>query len=218
MNAFTPSFGELPELLPIFPLAGVLLLPRGQLPLNIFEPRYLAMVASVMGGNRMIGMLQPKDPSTSDTNPLVYQTGCAGRVVSFEETDDGRFLITLLGCSRFKIREERPLIRGFRSIAADWTPYQSDLEKPESSEFDRERLLAGLRSYFEIQGIQVDWENVQEAQDERLINMVAMACPFEPLEKQALLEAKNLRARAKTLISLVEMTVLSTANDNSSQQ
>ena len=218
MNAFTTSFDELPDSLPIFPLVGVLLLPRGQLPLNIFEPRYLAMVTSALGGDRMIGMIQPKDSSSNDANPQVYQTGCAGRIIRFEEMEDGRFLINLLGWSRFKIREERGLNRGFRSVIADWTPYRTDLEKSESSEFDRERLLRSLRSYFEIQGIQVDWENVQEAQDERLINMVAMACPFEPLEKQALLEAQNLTVRAETLISLIEMVVLSTAGDDSTQQ
>ena len=126
--------------------------------------------------------------------------------------------LTEVIASGSKIREERGLNRGFRSVIADWTPYRTDLEKSESSEFDRERLLRSLRSYFEIQGIQVDWENVQEAQDERLINMVAMACPFEPLEKQALLEAQNLTVRAETLISLIEMVVLSTAGDDSTQQ
>ena len=218
MNVFDPTFDDLPESLPIFPLPGVLLLPRGRLPLNIFEPRYLAMVSDAMGSARMIGMLQPKDPSARDTNPSVYGTGCAGRVVSFEETDDGRFLITLLGCSRFNARDELPLNRGYRTVVADWSPYRQDLDQPEPCEIDRERLLSGLRSFFELHGIEVDWDSVRESENERLINMIAMVCPFEPPEKQALLEAKDLRDRAETLIALVEMAVLSTASNDSAQQ
>ena len=218
MNAFDRPFDDLPASLPVFPLTGVLLLPRGRLPLNIFEPRYLAMISDAMGDGRMIGMLQPTDPSSQDINPSVYQTGCAGRIVSFEETDDGRFLITLLGLNRFKIRDEFPLKRGYRSVITDWTPYRHDVDQPEASEIDRARLLAGLRGYFEIHAIRVDWENVEEADNERLVNMVAMVCPFEPPEKQALLEAEDLDARARTLIALVEMAVLSTANDEGTQQ
>ena len=218
MNAFDRPFDDLPASLPVFPLTGVLLLPRGRLPLNIFEPRYLAMISDAMGDGRMIGMLQPTDPSSQDINPSVYQTGCAGRIVSFEETDDGRFLITLLGLNRFNIRDELPLKRGYRSAITDWTPYRHDVDQPEASEIDRARLLAGLRGYFEIHAIRVDWENVEEADNERLVNMVAMVCPFEPPEKQALLEAEDLDARARTLIALVEMAVLSTANDDGTQQ
>jgi Lon protease-like protein len=218
VNTFDLPFGGLPVSLAVFPLTGVLLLPRGRLPLNIFEPRYLAMISDAMGDTRLIGMLQPTDPASQDVNPSVYQTGCAGRIVNFEEADDGRFLITLLGCNRFKIRDELPLKHGYRSVIADWSPYRRDLEQPEPSEIDRARLLTGLRGYFEIHGIRVDWENVEEADDERLINMVAMVCPFEPPEKQALLEAEDLSARAKTLIALVEMAVLSTAGDDNAKQ
>ncbi len=218
MNAFDPSFDDLPESLPIFPLPGVLLLPRGRLPLNIFEPRYLAMVSDAMGRARMIGMLQPKDPSARDTNPSVYRTGCAGRIVNIEETDDGRLLITLLGCSRFDVRDELPLSRGYRAVVPDWTRYRQDLDQPEPCEIDRDRLLSGLRGFFELHGIEVGWDNVREAENERLINMVAMVCPFEPPEKQALLEAEDLRERAETLIALVEMAILSTANDDAAQQ
>ena len=218
MSAFDPSFDELPESLPIFPLPGVLLLPRGRLPLNIFEPRYLTMVSDAMGSARMIGMLQPKDPAARDTNPSVYGTGCAGRIVNFEETDDGRLLVTLLGCCRFDVRDELPLSRGYRTVVADWTRYRQDLDQPEPCEIDRDRLLSGLRGFFELQGIEVDWDSVREAENERLINMVAMVCPFEPPEKQALLEAENLGKRAETLIALVEMALLSTASDAAAQQ
>ena len=218
MNPFDPSFDDLPESLPIFPLPGVLLLPRGRLPLNIFEPRYLAMVSDAMGSTRLIGMLQPKDPSAREPNPGVYKIGCAGRIVSFEETDDGRFLITLLGCSRFDIHDELPLSHGYRAVEPDWTPYRYDLEQPVTCEIDRDRLLSGLHGFFELHGIEVDWDNVREAENEQLINMVAMVCPFEPPEKQALLEAEDLSARADTLIALIEMAVLSTASDESAQQ
>ena len=218
MNAFDLSFDDLPASLPVFPLTGVLLLPRGRLPLNIFEPRYISMISDAMGDGRIIGMLQPTNPSSQDMNPSVYKTGCAGRIVKFEETDDGRILITLLGLNRFKVRDELPLKHGYRSVITDWMPYRHDLNQLKHDEIDRVRLMAGLQGYFKLHGIRVDWENVEEADDERLVNMVAMVCPFEPPEKQALLEDKDLNARAKTLIALVEMAVFSTVGDDSTQQ
>src|SRR5438046_8763676 len=135
----------LPDTLPIFPLTGVLLLPRGRLPLNIVEPRYPAMTRDALAGERLIGMVQPSDPSTSGRNPPVYPTGCAGRITSFSETEDGRFLITLTGTSRFRIREELPLLEGYRRVVPDWQEFARDLEGEESPEFDRERLMRGLR-------------------------------------------------------------------------
>lgn len=218
MNTFNPSFENLPVSLPIFPLTGVLLLPRGRLPLNIFEPRYLSMISDAMGETRMIGMLQPTDPLATSPNPELYRTGCAGRIIRFEETEDGRYLIDLLGCSRFKILDELPLKRGYRSVITDWAQYRHDLDPTDSDEIDRARLLKSLHGYFELNGIRVDWENVKDADNERLINMVAMVCPFKPSEKQALLEAEDLSERARTLVSLVEMAILSTASDNSIQQ
>src|SRR6516165_8457777 len=137
---------ELPSVLPIFPLAGVLLLARGRLPLNIFEPRYLAMTRDALGGERLIGMVQPTDPRVVGDNPPVYPTGCAGRITSFSETDDGRFLIGLTGVSRFRIREELPLLRGYRRVVPDWREFTRDLESEEQSGFDRDRLLRDLDS------------------------------------------------------------------------
>src|SRR5436305_10701217 len=148
----------LPLILPIFPLTGVLLLPRGRLPLNIFEPRYLAMTRDALAGERLIGMVQPSDPSASGSNPPVYPTGCAGRITSFSETEDGRFLITLTGTCRFRIREELPLLEGYRRIVPEWDEFIRDLESAPEPGFDRERLLRGLKTYFQQHQISADWD------------------------------------------------------------
>jgi uncharacterized protein len=204
-----PGDRALPAILPIFPLTGVLLLPRGQLPLNIFEPRYLAMTRDAMAGDKMIGMVQPSDPSQSLAgNPPVYPTGCAGLVASFAETSDRRFLITLTGLSRFRIREELPVVNGYRRVAADWTDFAGDLGGEEEIDFDRARLLRGLRAYFERHRISANWEALSTVRGERLIASLAMVCPFEPREKQALLEAADLGARAQLLTAIVEMAGL----------
>jgi Lon protease-like protein len=203
-----PGERALPAILPIFPLPGVLLLPRGHLPLNIFEPRYLAMTRDAMAGEKLIGMIQPTDPHQSLVgNPPVYPTGCAGVVSSFAETDDGRFLITLTGVSRFRIREELPLVSGYRRVAAGWADFAADLAGEEEARFDRERLLRGLRLYFDRHRISANWEALATVRGERLVASIAMLCPFEPSEKQALLEAADLGARAALLTAIVEMEV-----------
>jgi uncharacterized protein len=204
-----PGERSLPAILPIFPLAGVLLLPRGHLPLNIFEPRYLAMTRDAIAGAKLIGMVQPSDPNQSLAgNPPVYQTGCAGLISSFAETEDGRFLITLTGLCRFRIREELPLSSGYRRVAADWAGFAADLTGEEEADFDRERLLRGLKTYFDRNKIQANWEAMASVRGERLIASLAMVCPFEPSEKQALLEAADLDARARLLTTIVEMAGL----------
>ena len=217
-----PGPGErraLPEVLPIFPLAGVLLLPHGRLPLNIFEPRYLAMTRDSLGGERLIGMIQPQDPmlggpNSDDINPPVYPVGCAGRITSFSETNDGRFLITLTGVSRFRVREELPLLSGYRRVVADWAPFAHDRDRPGRSRFDRDRLQRGLRSFFAARQISADWEAIEKAPGDYLVTSLAMACPFAPSEKQALLEAAGPDARAELLTTLVEMAALKpTAED-----
>jgi Lon protease-like protein len=200
----------LPDILPIFPLTGILLLPRGRLPLNIFEPRYLAMTRDALGGARLIGMVQPSDPQDDNRggggpNPAVYPVGCAGRVTQFSETDDGRFLVTLTGVSRFRIREELPLLDGYRRIVPDWRPFAHDRERPGKPEFDRERLIRGLKSYFAQRQIQADFDAIEKAPGEYLVTSLAMACPFAPSEKQALLEAADPDERARLLTTLVEM-------------
>ena len=206
-TSFDTSLNRLPRLLPIFPLAGVLLLPRGRLPLNIFEPRYLAMVEDALAADRMIGMIQPTDPTSRDREPAVYETGCAGRITSFAETDDGRYLITLTGVSRFAIRSEAECLRGYRRVVPVWERFASDLNDG-GGDVDRPRLVAGLKAYFKTQGLSVDWSAIESTPDERLVTSLAMICPFSPSEKQALLEAPDLAERAKLLIALIEMAIL----------
>jgi uncharacterized protein len=203
----------LSSILPIFPLPGVLLLPRGRLPLNIFEPRYLAMTRDALAGERLIGMVQPTDPRIVGDNPAVYPTGCAGRITSFTETDDGRFLITLTGISRFRIREELPLLDGYRRVVPEWSEFARDLDSEDAPGFDRDRLLRGLRTYFQHHKIEADWDAITSVPGERLVTSIAMVCPFEPNEKQALLEAPDLDERARLLTAIVEMAALNPAND-----
>ena len=198
----------LPVILPIFPLTGVLLLPRGRLPLNIFEPRYLAMTRDALAGERLIGMVQPSDPAASGSNPPVYPTGCAGRITSFSETDDGRFLITLTGTSRFRIREELPMLEGYRRVVPDWHEFARDLGNEEEPGFDRERLLRGLKGYFQQHQISADWDAITSVSGDRLVSSIAMIGPFDPSEKQALLEAPDLAERARLLTAIVEMAVM----------
>ena len=201
----------LPTILPIFPLTGVLLLPRGRLPLNIFEPRYLAMTRDALAGDRVIGMVQPSDPRASGDNPPVYPTGCAGRITSFAETEDERFLITLTGTCRFRIRDELPLLEGYRRIVPEWSEFARDLGSEDEPAFDRERLMRGLKGYFQQHQISADWGAINSVPGERLVTSVAMVCPFEPSEKQALLEASDLNERARLLTAMVEMALMHTS-------
>jgi Lon protease-like protein len=207
------SGSALPSILPIFPLAGVLLLPRGRLPLNIFEPRYLAMTRDALAGERLIGMIQPSDPRVVGDNPPVYPTGCAGRITSFSEADDGRFLIALTGISRFRIREELPLLEGYRRVVPEWLEFARDLAGDDEASFDRDRLLRSLRAYFTHHQIEADWDAITSVSGERLVTSIAMICPFEPSEKQALLEAPSLEERAHLLTAIVEMAALNQSHD-----
>jgi uncharacterized protein len=216
----------LPEVLPIFPLTGTLLLPRGRLPLNIFEPRYLAMVRDALGAERLIGMVQPSEPQDDNrgprgagagpggANPPVYPIGCAGRVTQFSETDDGRLMITLTGVSRFRIAEELPILSGYRRIVPDWRPFEHDRDAAETPEFDRARLIRGLQSYFAQRQLSADWTAVEKAPSEHLVTSLAMACPFAPSEKQALLEAADLDERAQLLTTLVEMAAIKPTSED----
>jgi uncharacterized protein len=209
-----PGVAALCETLPIFPLAGVLLLPRGRLPLNIFEPRYLAMTRDALAGDRLIGMVQPSDPNQPMSgNPPVYPTGCAGRITSFSETDDGRYLITLTGLCRFQIGEELPLYSGYRRVVPRWDEFAGDLRNPREPSFDRERLMRGLRAYFDKHQIKAEWDAISSVPGERLVTSIAMVCPFEPSEKQALLEARGLDERAELLTAIVEMAVMESPSE-----
>ncbi|MFA5122770.1 LON peptidase substrate-binding domain-containing protein [Zavarzinia sp.] len=200
--------GELPAIVPIFPLAGVLLLPRGKLPLNIFEPRYLAMLRDALAGERMIGMVQPENPGDPSAEPRVFRIGCLGKVTAFTETDDGRFLITLTGVCRFRIAEELARVTPYRKVVADYGAYLGDLvPDANAGTVNRERLAPALRSYLEIHGLSADWQAIDQAPGEALINALAMICPFTPAEKQALLEAAGVAERAEMMIALLEMAI-----------
>lgn len=200
---------RLPATLPIFPLDGVTLLPRGHLPLQIFEPRYLNMIEDALGRGRMIGMVQPRYPQDHPVrdDAELFAIGCAGRIVSFAESEDNRFLITLRGICRFRTVEELSLLKGFRRVRPDFSPYLGDLGDPVAEAIERDRLLNAARGYFAIKDISCDWKAVDNASDEALILSFAMMCPFEAREKQALLECRNTGQRADLLISLFEMAV-----------
>jgi uncharacterized protein len=218
MSTFDPAFEELPDRIPIFPLTGVLLLPRGELPLNIFEPRYLNMTLDAMAGSRMIGMIQPTEHEGSQPTPPVYRTGCAGRIVRYEETADGRLLIKLKGVCRFDVTRELPITRGYRPVTPDWSPYRSDMRCGCESAIDRQRLVGSLKPFFAQHGLTADWTAIETTPDERLITCLSMICPFEASEKQALLEAPTLQARAKVLTALIEMSVLGCTPGNAGRQ
>lgn len=205
-SAFDPAFDDLPRVLPVFPLPGVLLLPGGRLPLNIFEPRYVAMVRDAISSDRMIGMIQPCEDAEDVGSAKLYGTGCAGRLTAFSETEDGRYLITLSGLIRFDVERELPPLSGYRRVAAEYGRFRQDLEE-DRGEIDRERLLETLDSYFDAAGIEGDWNAIEETADESLVTSLAMICPFGAPEKQALLEAMTLPERAETMTAIMEMAV-----------
>lgn len=207
MPAFHPAFEELPPEIAIFPLSGALLLPGGRLPLNIFEPRYLAMTFDSLATGRMFGMVQP-DPGLPrhDAGAQTYRIGCLGRLSSFAETEDGRLLITLTGVIRFRIVEEIAPHRGYRRVRADYASFRGDLavEGP-APQVDRRALLGALRPYFRARGIEANWDAIESTDDATLVTTLSMVCPFDVREKQALLEADGVSARAAMLIALMQI-------------
>ena len=215
MSPHLPLSSDLPDVLPIFPLSGALLLPHGHLPLYIFEPRYLSMVTDALGRDRMIGMIQPiiPEPGRVGDSVKLHGVGCAGRIVSFSETDDGHFEIVLLGISRFQVAEELDLLNGYRRIVPDFEAFRSDQDEDGGMVADRNRLLKAVRAFCEAKQIEVDWEAIEEASDEALVSSLSMICPFDPQEKQALLECNNLGARSDMLTSLMEMALLESGDD-----
>jgi uncharacterized protein len=203
---------DLPQVIPVFPLPGAILLPRGQLPLNIFEPRYLNMIDDAMAGDRIIGMIQPL--SGSRATPKLSPVGCAGRITSFAETSDGRYLITLTGCARFRLASELPTQTPYRQVRADFTAYEADLAAPPVDDvgLDRDGLLDALRAYLETRGLDIDWDTAETAPPEALINSLSMALPFDPPEKQALLEAASLTDRSDVLTALMTIDAAETGD------
>jgi uncharacterized protein len=196
---------DLPQTVDVFPLTGILLLPRGQLPLNVFEPRYLALVDSALASTRLIGMVQPTQHEDKTLKPALSSIGCAGRLTSFRESEDGRYLITLTGICRFRVVEELAVTTPYRRVKADFGPFVGDLTEADETNFPRDRLLSALRDYLSRRDLKADWKSVLGAPPETLVNALAMLCPFEPAEKQALLEAPAWDERVDTLIALLEM-------------
>jgi uncharacterized protein len=207
MAAFHPRLEDLPSEFAVFPLTGALLLPRGKLPLNIFEKRYLAMVLDSLATGRMFGMIQPDAQAAESTDePKLYRVGCLGRLSSFSETDDGRLLITLTGLIRFTIDAELGAHHGYRRVRGDFARYTDDLTLPRSpSDIERDKLLTALRGYFGRRNVDANWDAIRDLSDDGLVITLAMACPFEAVEKQALLEAPTDADRAATLLALLQM-------------
>jgi Lon protease-like protein len=200
------SYTDLPPLLPLFPLTGVVLMPRGALPLNVFEPRYLRMVDDALKGDRLIGLIQPTENPDTVLKPKLSAVGAAGRIISFRETDDNRYLITLAGLCRFKLTGETASDTPYRIGQCDFSAFAGDMaENSEEGDFPREHLLAALREYLNNRDMKADWKSVTSAPPEALVNALAMMCPFEPAEKQALLEAPSFGERVSTLVALLEM-------------
>jgi uncharacterized protein len=209
-NAVYRGPADLPEIIPVFPLPGALLLPRGQMPLNIFEPRYLALVDdSLRDGHRLIGMIQP-DPGHPGTEerPALYKTGCAGRITQLAETGDSRYLLQLTGVARFHIVEELKVATAYRQCRVDFIPFTNDFIARKGEEaVDRKALLVALSDFLKANDLKADWAGIETASNEALVNALAMMSPYDPAEKQAMLEAPDLKTRAEILVAVTEIAL-----------
>ena len=191
--------------IPVFPLSGALLLPRGELPLHVFEQRYRDMVRDSASSHGLIGMIQPVEAEWTVERPDLYGIGCVGRMAGLRESDDGRYYLTLAGLCRYKIVEELPMTHEYREVVADYEGYLPDLDPSPPSGTDRGELLSILKNYLDARDLDRDWSQINDVEDETLINALAMMCPFDPREKQALLEAPGLAERAEVLMALFKM-------------
>jgi hypothetical protein len=212
LGPFDPGYRELPAALPIFPLTGAVLIPGGRLPLNIFEPRYLAMTRhALLQPTRLIGMVQPVQDN-ADRNldpaerPAVQRIGCAGRVVSFQETEEGRYVITLSGLIRFAIRRELPMHEsGFRMVEPDFAPFAEDMAERDFEMASKSEFIAAFKAYIEVKQLKVDWDAIKGAPDDHLLVSLAMLSPFSPEEKQSLLECADLAQLTAMMTALFEL-------------
>ena len=211
MNAVYRGPADCPAVVPVFPLAGAFLLPRGQMPLNIFEPRYVTMIDDALRAERVIGMIQPDPEGGLKAAPEIYKVGCAGRITQFAETGDGRYLITLVGIARFRVEDELPATTPYRQCRVSFEPFAADfLARAGEEEVDRRGVLKALRDFVEAKDLKVDWRGVEQAPNEALVNALCMMSPFGPREKQALLEAPDLKTRAEALIAITEIELAGT--------
>ncbi len=203
------SIADLPEAVTVFPLPGALLLPRARLPLNIFEPRYLAMFDHALkSDDRLVGMVQPRNAEQSGEDADLHEIGCAGRITSFSETNDGRYVIALTGVCRFRVGRRIPGFLPFIRAEVDWCEFEDDLARSEPDpDFDRKTFLDTLVRFLEASELRTDWDVLKKADEEMLINTLSMLCPFKPEEKQALLESRSLRTRRETLQVLMEFAL-----------
>lgn len=209
-NAYK-SPGDLPQRLAVFPLAGALLLPRAELPLNIFEPRYLELVSDTLSGSRLLGMIQPVDEQEESGRPLLMRVGCAGRITSYAETPDNRILITLTGVSRFQVVEELDVDTPYRQVIANYHPFAADLvEDLGATDVNRPALMKAFRDYLKANNMSADWDQVEATTTEILVNTLSLLAPYAAKEKQALLEAPDLKTRADVLVALTEMALAKT--------
>jgi hypothetical protein len=206
MNVVYSGPTDCPAILPVFPLGGALLLPRGALPLNIFEPRYLAMVDHALKTDRMLGMIQPDETaSAGSSTPKLFQVGCAGRVTQFAETGDGRVLVTLTGVARYRIVEELKVATPFRQCRVDYAPFAVDFQAREGEgKVDRDAVIDALKRFAEANDLKVDWKGIREAPNEALVNALCMMSPYGPQDKQALLEAPDLKSRGDLLVAITD--------------
>ena len=216
MNAVYRGPADLPQVIPVFPLPGALLLPRGQMPLNIFEPRYLAMIDDAMADrHRLIGMIQPDTahPGPED-KPNLYKIGCAGRITQLAETGDGRYLIELTGVARFRIVDEPSVLTPYRQCSVDFRAFADDfVARKGEGAVDREELLKALSSFLKANKLNADWEGIEKAPNEALVNALAMMSPYGSADKQAMLEAPDLKTRAEILVALTEMELAKSSNE-----
>ena len=210
MNAVYRGPVDLPEVISVFPLAGALLLPRGQMPLNIFEPRYLALVDDALrDGHRLIGMIQPDAAhSAASDRPRLFTVGCAGRMTQLAETGDGRYLVQLTGVARFRVIEELKVATSYRQCRVDFSAFPDDFTARKGEEaVDRKAVLDALTEFLKANDLKADWEDIESAPNEALVNALAMMSPFDPAEKQALLEAPDLKTRAEILVAVTEIAL-----------
>ena len=207
MNTVYDGPSDLPDVIPVFPLPGALLLPRGQMPLNIFEPRYLAMVDDALAGKRLIGMIQPDvRHKGAAAHPVLYKIGCVGRITQLAESGDGRYLLELTGVARFEVQEELTVTTPYRQCRVSFAPFADDfIARKGEEDVDRDALLAALRDFLKANKLKADWQGIETAPNEALVNALAMMSPYGTPEKQAMLEAKDLKSRAEILVAVTEI-------------
>jgi len=208
-SPFFPKFCDLPAELPIFPLAGAVVMPGVQLPLNIFEPRYLNMVQDAVAADHLVGMIQPRSDTAFEENPEIHRVGCAGRVTSYSETNDGRIVLVLTGVCRFDVCRELDMRRGYRRVAAAWERFAIDFHEDEARLVDRKAFLTSLKAYTSLRGVEIPWDDIHKMADPDLTNLLCAHLPLEAEDKQALIETLDLRDRGELMRGLMDMSSVS---------